>query len=145
MYTAGQASALKTSARLLPPARACLSINQRRSNSSLHLQSPVTKQREPVHAHQKRYSSRIFDFHLFSKKKDIFKSPYDVLSRNKNRLNDSSWRIYVRILLARLFFIYEMGIRIWCFNKHVMNFKSYYFWQKHFLTSKALESLLSAL
>ena len=27
---------------------------------------------------------------FFLKKKDIFKSPYDVLSRNKNRLNDSS-------------------------------------------------------
>ena len=81
MYTAGQASALKNErARSLPPARACLSKSQ------------VTKQREPVHAHQKkRYSSRIFDFHLFSnKQKDIFKSPYDVLSRNKNRLNDSS-------------------------------------------------------
>ena len=70
--------------------------NQRRSNSSLHLQSPVTKlARAGARASKSvnNHDSLISIF--FLKKKDIFKSPYDVLLRNKNRLNDSSWRIYV--------------------------------------------------
>ena len=56
MYTAGQASALKNErTRSIPRASAGLLVHKPKtpSNSSLHLQSPVTKQRELVHAHQK--------------------------------------------------------------------------------------------
>ena len=95
----GRPALWKTSARghFRAPARACLSNKPKTpSNSSLHLQSPVTKlARAGARASKSVNHLESLISIFFLKKKDIFKSPYDVLSRNKNRLNDSSWRIYV--------------------------------------------------
>ena len=140
MYTAGQASALKNErTRSIPRASAGLLVHKPKtpSNSSLHLQSPVTKlARAGARASKSVNHLESLISIFFLKKKDIFKSPYDVLSRNKNRLNDSSWRIYVYWSLG-CFYLWDghICLPIWCFNKHVMNFKSYYFWQKDFLAS----------
>ena len=110
---AGQRFEKNERTRSLPRASAGLLVHKPKtpSNSSLHLQSPVTKLAQAGARASKSVNhleSLISIF--FLKKKDIFKSPYDVLSRNKNRLNDSSWRIYV--LYCSLGCFYLMNFKV---------------------------------